>query len=141
MTAVLLDWVRARIAATPPCDTFERGPLGVCDTCAVSEEVHLLRALLQAWSAQTVAHEALAKTTLVSAEWRQAVSWRDRWLKAGNEDDALQAIVRPLDPQIVAYLVADGEIFRALGEAVIAGMVDPPEPSAAAVSRHESEWP
>ncbi len=126
--AAVLDRVRVRIAATPPCAVFLSGPLGICGTCSVSEEVHLLRDLLQAWSAQTLAHVALAKTTLTDPEWGRTLAWRDRYLRAGL--DRPPRNVDALDPEVVELLVADGEILRALGAAVIRGHVLPVE-----------EWP
>jgi hypothetical protein len=49
------------------------------------------------------------KTTLVESEWQRATRWRDRWLDA-EEDEKL----RDLQPQIVAYLMADAETLRSL---------------------------
>ena len=75
---------------------------------ALSIERDALRAeryALRAHVAKSVEH----RTTLVDAEYKQALEWRDAWLAAAQDDLPLPPM---LDPQIVAYLVADAEDAR-----------------------------
>lgn len=124
MSQVMQD-VLARLRAAPPCEEFATPPATVaiplCCRCSQTIDAHLLRQLIEHYAAQSLAHETLAKTTLTPAEWQRAVGWRDRWLEA--EPGA----VAPLAEQTVAYLVADGETFRALAQAVTAARIDPLE--------------
>lgn len=52
--------------------------------------------------------EALFTTTTVPSEWQAALKWRSMFLNQEWTDEP-----EPLDPQIVAFLIADCESFRA----------------------------
>lgn len=135
--------VRALLADRIPCRKFTGGP-GVnvvingepaitivpCRRCNANQELHLLRDLLAAWSETSLAHVALAKTTLNGPEWARSVYWHEQRLTAQDV-----GTVAPLDPELVELLVADSHVLRALAAAVISATVLPVETPVAAGER------
>jgi hypothetical protein len=90
-------------------------------SCAFVEKLHTSNGLTCYRLALGAGHRVAVRlpvdlatltTTMVEREWQQALKWREGFLDANGEHS-----VPPLDPQIVAFLVADCETMRAFHSA------------------------